>query len=154
MDERSFFSFEDQGSIVDEEKGICTYWIKLGSGLEIRATSKCHQEDWDFFNQYTGIFIASQRCGIKLYKYQINYLKLQLRNLIDFRSKTLKRERHTINRLEQKIKETREEISILEKRKESLEKDLNVYIEGKNKMYRTLKEARKKEENNGIRETK
>lgn len=143
---KNFFNIVEQKEIVNEEKNTCAYKIKLGCGAEFYGFSRCAPEDLDFFNKYTGIFIANLRAMIKVYKFQKSYHKSFLKRL-DFSIQGLPyKDRHERNKayleLSYQYQITGLAIGKIDTKIKELEDELKRYIDEKDKLYNTLRKAR------------
>lgn len=128
---------------INDKEGICTCTLTTDLGFDIIGIAKCAPIDMDFFNQYTGSYIAQSRAYLKLEKIRLSYDKVRLQELIKLENQVKKKYKKTYEMICGERQKTEDKIKERKKYLQSFEKDLKIYLDEKNHMYETLRKARK-----------
>ena len=132
-----------QNTYVNEKENTCSYEIITEEGIKIIGIARCAEIDADFFNQYTGLYIASLRANIKLEKIRLSFFKELLKEINWLKNCSKKRSNNAYDNINSSYIAITNDIKDLQETIEMLEYELKEYIKGKNQLYDTLRKARK-----------
>ena len=134
----------------DKEKMEAKCTIELPSGT-LTTVAKCHPDDYDFGNEFTGYDIADRRMSIKIlqtHKYELN-IRLSALNQLYYSMKHSKRfnEKSYENKmLQRQINMIKQDIQTTKEMIEEERNNLKSYIDTKDDFYKKIRANRKKDD--------
>lgn len=134
----------------DKEKMEAKCTIELPSGT-LTTVAKCHPDDYDFVNEFTGCEIASRRMSIKIlqiHKHELNS-RLSALNQLYYSMKHSKRfnEKSYENKmLQRQINMVKQDIQTIKEMIEKERNNLKSYIDAKDDFYKKVRTNRKKDD--------
>ena len=128
-----------------DEITLCTIKYK---GKNFEGQAILHNEDKDFGNDLTGEIIAAARAEIKVIQYNIDEALSSLNTLHELYSCVKKGSPWATKIISNRIYKQNKIYHGLVAEKRQLKKDLNDFIQAKNRLYIQLRERRKTEKEN------
>lgn len=120
------------------------------NNLEFVGTAQCHPEDEKFASERTGCTIAELRARLKMLKYMKNGQLKPILEAFKHTMSCMKMSKHFNTRsyearmIRRKIKQYETDLENIQKEIEVCNNNLKTYIDGKDKIYKKLKQAKSK----------
>lgn len=131
----------------DEEKGL-TKCVLIYKGKFFEGYAKCHENDLDMKNNFTGSWIAAQKALIKLNKYYLKEIKDGLKALNQLyysinKSKFFNENSYETKMLKRQISIHEDDIEAFKENIDMLKKQLVDVIDEKEKFYQKVRKERR-----------
>ena len=132
----------------DKEKMEAKCPIYLPSGT-LTTVAKCHPDDYDFVNEFTGCEIANRRMSIKvlqIHKHELN-IRLSALNQLYYsmkHSKKFNEKSYENKMLQRQINMIKQDIQTVKEMIEEERNNLKSYIDAKDDFYKKVRANREK----------
>lgn len=132
----------------DKEKMEAKCIIDLPSGT-LATVAKCHPDDYDFANEFTGCEIANRRMFIKIlqtHKHELN-IRLSALNQLYYsmkHSKKFNEKSYENKMLQRQINMVKQDIQTVKEMIEEERNNLKSYIDAKDNFYKKVRANREK----------